>query len=250
MYSPSHWAEISLHFMGFKNRVFLLLFLICCCIGRFLNLFFFKLSFGDKVGFCRIWDSWNIAAGVLWNSACCEHWLTTLSSASSPLVAVQVNKIPLFPRMLWVRTSAGTKKHFFQWSCANLHQIRTWFWRITCSWVPQWVSICLTGAAPGLHNTGRVGQALRAPVTDPQVWVWGCCSAMRNELEKLSNRRLPLRVYSFPVRKWLSPCCSTRVSFSGLVAAAACPRAPLDDVFCLLTWKWFSRTGQNMTLKL
>lgn len=111
MYSPSHWAEISLHFMGFKNRVFLLLFLICCCIGRFLNLFFFKLSFADKVGFCRIWDSWNIAAGVLWNSACCEHWLTTLSSASSPLVSVQVNKIPLFPRMLWVRTSAGTKKH-------------------------------------------------------------------------------------------------------------------------------------------
>lgn len=65
-YSPTHWAEISLHFTGFKNRVFLLPFLICCCIGRVLSFFCRQSGLLENSG------SWNISAGVVWNSACCE----------------------------------------------------------------------------------------------------------------------------------------------------------------------------------
>lgn len=104
--SPSHWAEISLHFLGFKNKVSLSPFLICCCTGRI-----FLLSFADKAHFWRIQDSWNISAGVVWNSACCEHWLTTWSSEAPHWVSVQVNRIPLPPGMLQAGSSAGTKRH-------------------------------------------------------------------------------------------------------------------------------------------
>lgn len=65
-YSPTHWAEISLHLMSFKNRVFLLPCLICCCIGRVLSFFCRQSGLLENSG------SWNISAGVVWNSACCE----------------------------------------------------------------------------------------------------------------------------------------------------------------------------------
>lgn len=119
-YSPSHWAEISLRFMGFKNRVFLPPFLICCCIGR---VFYFLLQTKRTFGEFRIAETSQ------------QVWCETLLAVNSDL-QLWAHRHPTESLFRWTKShffhvtgwiinwDKKARPHLFEWSCTNLHRLK------------------------------------------------------------------------------------------------------------------------------
>lgn len=114
--SLSPWAEISLCFLGFKYyRV---------SHSPLSNLLLYWEGFlpscADKAAFWRIQDIWNISAGVVWNWACCEHYLQ-LFACRHPIESLfGRTKSHLWDVTGWIiNWESKAWPHLCEWSCAN-----------------------------------------------------------------------------------------------------------------------------------
>lgn len=116
--SLSHWAQISLCFMGFKYRMSLSPSLICCCIGKVFTFFCLQRGLLENSGQLKHLSRCGVKLGLLWTLT----YNFLLRGIPLSLCSGEQNSTSESVTGWIINWESKAWPHLFEWSCANLHQ--------------------------------------------------------------------------------------------------------------------------------